>query len=143
MRQQCALVANKTNGILGCFKKGMTSRSREVILPLYSVLVRHLDYCVQFWATQFKKDTDLLERAQWRGTKMIKILECLPYEERLSNLGLFSLGKRLRGDLINIYKYIKGGGSQMDEARLFWVVCNNRTGSNGLKLEQRTSLWSG
>ena len=68
---------------------------------------------------------------------MIKGLEHLPYEERLSNLGLFSLGKRrLRGDLINVYKYLKGGGRQMDEARLFLVMCSSRT-SNGLKLEHR------
>ena len=71
---------------------------------------------------------------------MTKGLKQLSYEERLSKLGLFSLVKRrLRGNLINVYKYLRCR-RQRDEARFFSVVCGNRTRGNGHKLKDRRFL---
>jgi len=85
-----------------------------------------------------KKTREQKKQDSWMSfpIKMIKDLEHLLYEERLSNLGLFSLGKsRLRGGLLN--KYLKRGGRQMDGTRIFSVVCSDRTRSKGLKTEHR------
>ena len=75
----------------------MASSEREVILPLYSMLVRpHLDCCVQMWSSLYRRDMDLLECVQRKATKMIHRMEQLSYEDRLRELGLFSMEKTLR-----------------------------------------------
>jgi len=87
----------------------VANRSREVILPLYSALVRpHLEYCIQMWSPQYRRDTNLLHDVQRRATKVIQEVEHLSYEDRLIKLGLFSLDKRrLQGDLRMAFHFLQ------------------------------------
>ena len=105
MSQHCAAAAMKANWILGCTHRGIASRDRDVIIPLSACQA----WSTVFLSPQFKKDMDRLQRVQRQAVKMTKGLENLPYEERLKELGLFTLEKRwLSDDLITVFQYLKG-----------------------------------
>jgi len=75
----------------------MASRARKVNLSLYSALVRlHVEYCVQMWSSQYRRDMDLFKHILRRATKMVQGMEHLFYKDRLRELGLPGEQKAVR-----------------------------------------------
>ena len=107
---QCIKAASKGNQILGLINRTITCKNKKVILNLYKSLVRpHIEYCVQAWRPHLIKDIAILEKVQRRATRMIEECKGKTYAERLELVGLTTLEtRRLRADLIEVFKIIKG-----------------------------------
>jgi len=91
----CSQIANRANRTLGFIKSNLSSRNREVILPLYRALVRpHLEYAVQLWSPYFVRDIANIERIQRRATKLVEGMQGKCYQDRLKELGMYTLEKR-------------------------------------------------
>ena len=133
--KQCAKSVSTANRILGMIKRTFCYLDKDVVLQLYKSLVRpHLEYSVQAWRPHLRKDIDLIERVQRRATKLISSLKDMTYENRLKLLNLTTLEtRRLRGDLIEVYKILKGF-DDIDSSRFFELSSERRTRGHILKL---------
>ena len=127
----CTLYRQNMLGFIG---QNIEYRSWGVLSKLDKTLVRpHLEYCVQFWSPYHKKDIIKLERVQERFTRILLGFDGLSYRERLDRLGLFSLERRrLRGDLIEVYKIMRGT-DQLDSQYRFPKVGESKTRGIGLR----------
>lgn len=108
--EHCNKIVKEANSSLGLIKRTIKSRNKDVIFRLYKSLVRpKLDYCAQVYHPYLKRDIVNIEKVQHRATKLINECRNLNYEKRLESLEIISLEeRRVRGDLIEVYKIVKG-----------------------------------
>ena len=133
-------MANSANVTLGMIEITINSKSKSIITRLYKALVRpQLEYCVQVWRPYLKKDIEKIEKVQRRATRMISECSKLSYEDRLNITGLPTLeARRNRGDLIEVFKILKGF-SKVDYKHYFQLVNSSKTRGNKYKLVKSRS----
>lgn len=123
--QQNSLAAKKADSILGCIRKSVASRCKEVFRPLPSALGSlYLECWVWFWGSQHKTEMGhlIIKRVQQSATKIIKGPEHLSYKERVRELKVFSLEKRKVRDILSMCKKTQIKGEKGAGAGLFWVM---------------------
>jgi len=75
-------------------KRHFKELDKEDFMVIYKAYIRpHLEYCVQAWSPHLIKDKDCLEQIQRWATRLVKGLKKLTYEDRLKQLGIYSLEK--------------------------------------------------
>jgi ribonucleases P/MRP protein subunit RPP40 len=138
--EQCVAAVKKANVVLGMIKRNIYFKSKDVIVRLYKALVRpRLEFCIQAWSPYLRKDIDLIERVQRRATKLIEGYKNLSYENRLHLTGLITLEKRrVRGDLIQVFKMIKGIDN-IDYNKFFEISKSHRTRGHNCRLVKNRS----
>ena len=129
------LTIKKARRMSGMILRNITFKSKSILVPLFKTLIRPiLEYGNSVWCPYLKRDIDDIERVQRHFTKRIHCVKNLEYEDRLRALQLPSLEfRRIRGDLIEAYKILKGKYDTKTTKSLL-TVNNNITRSNSLKL---------
>ena len=132
-------IVSKAYKILGLIKRTLSCKKSSVILPLYIALVRPiLEYGAQAWSPLLQKDINKLEIVQKRALRIMSDIRHLSYPEKLAKLNLYSLEyRRLRGDLIETFKILKGY-TRVDISTFFTLFNSLEISTRGhlLKLEK-------
>ena len=126
---------NLANRNMGIIRRTFQFLDITTFKYLYKAQVRpHLEYANSVWKPYKAKDIDLIEKVQKRATKQIPGLRDMSYEERLKKLGLCTLAyRRLRGDLIEVYRILKGL-TDPETAPNLNLIGETSTRGNGKKL---------
>lgn len=132
---QCHLAAAKAHKMISIIKLAFRFLDANSLTLLYKSFVRPvLEYCGVAWCPYFIKDIEVLERVQRRFTRLLPEVSSLPYEERLSKLGLKTLHtRRLIYDLTFMYKIIHGM-IDVNHNHFFSMCSDSRTRGHNLKL---------
>jgi len=138
--KHCAFAYSKGNRILGMIKRTIISRDIHILLNLYKTLVRpHLEYCSPAWSPHYQKDKQLLEKVQHRFTRLFPDLRSICYQDRLRQLGLWSLQERRnRADLLEVFK-LKAGLSNVTFQTFFDRNVDSRTRGHTWKITKNRS----
>ena len=129
--KHAAMVANKANRMVGIIRRTFDFLDEGMLKTLFKSLVRpHLEYGNCFWSPFLQKDIVLIERVQRRATKILPNLKELEYAERLRHLNLPTLAyRRVRGDLIQMYKIVHGLNDIRQEA--LFEFAHHEAGTRG------------
>ncbi len=132
----CQKVADKANSIMGIIKSTFSNLDTEIFTKLYKSMVRPImEYSSSVWSLYLKKDISTLETVQRWATKSVASIKDLSYSDRLKNLGLPTLEyRRLRYDIIQVYKLFHGIDYINDMENLLQVEQNSRTRGHTYKL---------
>ena len=128
----------KAYKVLGMIKRTFVHVDKDIFLNVYKTFIRPiLEYGQSAWSPYLQKDIDKIELVQRRATKLVFSLRELSYEERLSQLGLYSLeSRRKRGDMILMYKLLHDKLDIRYESTFFRPMdCNQSVNTRSHKLK--------
>ncbi|BHF66677.1 hypothetical protein SprV_0200969900 [Sparganum proliferum] len=132
----CSKVAKSAMSVLYLVNRVFSTFDEDCFVKVFRTFVRpQLEFAIQAWKPWTSKDLSILEKVQRRATKLVSGQGSLPYETRLSNLGLFPLSYRqLRGDLIQTFRILRGHDCCLVPADFFELATTTNLRGHPLKL---------